>query len=219
MNKFAMSIRVMRTAGLLVLASVLIGCGGSKTVITADESAEYRNAVSLPPLKKPSKAPSNFSEVDSAPQSTQQAVIDKGSSDQLVSDSVKVKAPINASAVTNARVVELGGDIARLKIDAGLDASWNYLSENLKHSGITVHTRSKTAKRFSIGCTSLQAKSASSVKGSRWSPFAKKPKPTEHCSLLLVSGRSATQVKLLNRSGAEYASADSKALFARLLNK
>ncbi|MFT5656393.1 MAG: putative lipoprotein [Arenicella sp.] len=227
MNKFAISIRVMRTAGLLVLASVLIGCGGSKTVITADDSAEYRNAVSLPPLKKPTKAPANFSEVESATQSNQQSAIDKGSSDQLASDSVKAKVRMNAptivgkrpvGVVTNAQVIELASDIARLKIDADFDAAWNYLSENLKRSNITVHTRSKTAQRFSIGCASLQGQSADSVKGSGWSFFAKKRKPTEHCSLLLVSARSAIEVKLLNRSGAEYASADSKALFARLLN-
>jgi uncharacterized lipoprotein len=181
----------------------------------------------LPPLKKPTKAPVIFTEVESATQSNQMPAIDKGSSDQLASDSGKAKVRMNAptiadkrpvGVVTNVEVIDLNGDVARLKIDAGFDAAWNYLSENLKRSDITVHTRSKTAQRFSIGCASLKARPADSAKGSGWSFFAKKRKPTEHCSLLLASGRSATQVKLLNHSGAEYASADSKALFARLLN-
>ena len=230
MNKFAMSIRVVRTAALLVLASVLIGCGGSKTVITADDSAEYRNAISLPPLKKPSVS---SSAVDSAAQpsapSSQPSVIETQSSDKLVSDSgtaaaiearsASAKQPSAAGQKPiSARVIELDGDIARLQIDAGLNSAWNYLSENLKRSDITVHTRSKTAMRFSIGCASLQAEPAGSAKRGSWSFFSNKEKSTEHCSLLLASGRSATQVKLLNRSGVEYASADSKALFARLLN-
>ena len=212
MNKFAISTRVVRNAALLVLVSVLIGCGGSKTVITADDSAEYRNAVSLPPLKKPSTHSVFSSAADSV--GVTAAIETSSTSDQA--PAVSESKPI--SNTTSARVIELDGDIARLKIDTGLDSAWSYLSEHLKRSDITVHTRSKTARRFSIGCASLQAKPTNSTKRGVWSFFAKKKKPTEHCSLLLASSQSATQVKLLNRSGAEYKSVVSKPWFARLLN-
>ncbi|MFT6032075.1 MAG: hypothetical protein ACI854_000602, partial [Arenicella sp.] len=50
--KFSHSISV-----LLVLLMVLSvsACGGVKKVITADDSAEYKSARALPPLKKPSR--------------------------------------------------------------------------------------------------------------------------------------------------------------------
>jgi uncharacterized lipoprotein len=220
MNKFAISIRVLRNnAALLVLVSVLIGCGGSKTVITADDSAEYRNAVSLPPLKKPTAPSVISSDADSV--AVTAGIETPSASSQQSSTSDQTPAVLENKSIgnaTSARVIGLDGDIARLKINAGLDSAWSYLSEHLKRSDITVHTRSKTARRFSIGCASLQAKPTNSPKRSAWSFFAKKKTPTEHCSLLLASSRSETQVKLLNRSGAEYKSDVSKPLFARLLN-
>lgn len=219
MNKFAISIRVVRNAALLVLVSVLIGCGGSKTVITADDSAEYRNAVSLPPLKKPT-APSVISSAADSVAVTAAIETPLASTQQPTTSDQTPAVPENKPIgnTTSARVIDLDGDIARLEINAGLDSAWRYLSEHLKHSDITVHTRSKTARRFSIGCASLQAKPTNTTKRGVWSFFSKKKKPTEHCSLLLASSRSATQVKLLNRSGAEYKSDVSKPWFARLLN-
>ncbi|MFT7524895.1 MAG: putative lipoprotein [Arenicella sp.] len=218
MNKFAINRGVVRNAALLVLVSILIGCGGSKTVITADDSAEYRNAVSLPPLKKPT-APSVISSAADSVAVTAAIETPSASAEQSSSSDKAPAAPENKPIGndTSARVIGLEGDIARLKIDAGLDSAWSYLSEHLKRSDITVHSRSKTARRFSIGCASLQAKPTNSTKRGVWSFFAKKKKPTEHCSLLLASSRSATQVKLLNRTGAEYKSDVSKPLFARLL--
>ena len=40
MNKFAMSIGIVRYTAFLGLATALIGCGSSKTVITADDCEE-----------------------------------------------------------------------------------------------------------------------------------------------------------------------------------
>lgn len=218
MNKFAMSIAIVKYTAFLGLASALIGCGGSKTVITADDSAEYRNAMSLPPLKKPAKPVVISSVVTAEIESPSLSSQASGASDELADDSEQPSVQGSTIAATSSRVIELNGDIARLQIDADLDSAWHYLSENLKSSDITVHARNKTAGRFAIGCASLQAKPTKPVKRGGWSFFSKKERPTEHCSLLLASSKTATQVKLLNRSGAEYTSSDSKALFARLLN-
>lgn len=206
MNKFAMSIGAVRYTAILAIVSALIGCGGSKTVVTADDSAEYRNATSLPPLKKPTQPSVVASELK-----TPNATPDLNASSEFPAQQL-------VGVAISSRVIELDGDIARLQIDADLDSAWNYLSESLKGSDITVHTRNRTAGRFAIGCASLQAKSTASVKRGGWSFLSKKQRPTEHCSLLLASSRTATQVKLLNRSGVEYTSSDSKALFTRLLN-
>ena len=37
-----------------ILLFALSACTGSKNVVTHDNSVEYRNAITLPPLKKPS---------------------------------------------------------------------------------------------------------------------------------------------------------------------
>ena len=42
---------------LLVCSFMVSACGGSKTVVTQDDSAEYRSAKTLPPLRKPGRAP------------------------------------------------------------------------------------------------------------------------------------------------------------------
>ena len=95
---------------------------------------------------------------------------------------------------------------------------WQYVSENLRDSDLTVHNRNKAAGRFSIGCAKILAESELSEKGG-WSIFrSNKAEESHYCSLQMISTRGESMVTVLNRSGLEVASADAKSIFTRLLN-
>ncbi|MEM7358697.1 MAG: hypothetical protein AAF431_06360 [Pseudomonadota bacterium] len=291
MNKYAIG---MKVSLLLALGASLTACGGSRTVVTQDDSADYHSAVSLPPLKKPSKQaaaavdptppsveptpapppaaapvastpvepiqdaeppieeipieeipieespiPETSPQSDQAPVSERLVIEEQPApaeqpiqAEPVQAESVQAESlqtePVQVAAVEpqpsmpveeviSARVIQPRDDVARLQIDSGFDAAWNYLSTNLKNSDITVHNRNRTAGRFAIGCGNLEESTTVTKRGG-WSIFTRKPKKQEHCSMQLLTSRSVTLVTLNNRSGVEIAADSAKEVFMRLLN-
>ncbi len=204
----------------MLLPLVLTACGGSKTVVTQDDSAEYRTAQSLPPLRKPQskspviEAPKQEATVDSfeaveAPELAESASVTPEPAERVEKSSI----PISLSA----SVVEVG-QAAKLEIDGGFDQAWTFLSNNLRDSDLTVHNRNRAAGRFSVGCAEIDTVSSVKKTG-RWSIFKRtKAVESEYCALQLVSNKGASMVSVLNRSGLEVVADDARTIFARLLN-
>lgn len=192
-----------------LLFAVLVGvaaCGKSGNVVTKDDSAEYRSAKSLPPLKKPDRSDvlinsSTPVETNSQAQST-----------------VVAQKPTSTSATT-AVVVDAGNGEVELEINAPADKAWQFVRRNIGKSNLTVHTRNKSAGRFSIGCSSLEpeAPEAATKKGG-WSIFKRSREKGDHCALQLNSAKNVTRVQVLGRNGEPVAADSAREIFARLLN-
>ena len=229
----------------LVLVT-LAACTGSKNVVTYDNSVEYRNAISLPPLKKlsqqntvqtPNPEINSVSEIDSEyplePDTPVvfdvEPILETEETDQIIEDSLVLdqhideeqKVVINDASTEkysiNARVIEPNSNSARLQIEEGFTTAWEYLSDNLKQSDITVYNKNQAAQRVAIGCGDMEEEPIVTKRGG-WSFFNKKPQQTEHCSLQLASSKSNTTVAVLSRSGEEVSASAAKELFSRLLN-
>ncbi|MFT6725171.1 MAG: putative lipoprotein [Arenicella sp.] len=210
--KFSHSISV-----LLVLLMVLSvsACGGVKKVITADDSAEYKSARALPPLKKPSRIIAVEEKLvvqKSLPVEENVVALDIEPNETVV--------PVEQSTAVgiSAMVVTTNTDQSRLEIMASFDQAWDYLSEGLKKSDLTVFSRNKEAGRFSIGCAAITAAPAV-VKSGRWSFFNRdKTQNLEYCGLEAIEKRGTTVVSVLNRNGIEVSGEYSNKIFKRLLN-
>jgi len=219
---------------VVVLSLFVTACGGSKSVVTYDDSADYSSARQLPPLKKPSK-----SATTSAPAAAQASVAlpnqaattpenvsaptsaARQAESQVVSESPVTSAENienTSAAVVTARVVEPSENIARLEVDAGIDAAWEYVSANLRGSNITVHNRNQVAGLIAVGCPQSDSGRPIISKRGGWSIFGRKPQQQEHCSLQLSKSRSKTAVSLFDRSGLEMDAEYAKDMFTRLLN-
>jgi len=119
---------------------------------------------------------------------------------------------LNASVVT-----ETSGQ-ARLVVEADFEQAWEYLSENMKKSDLTIFSRNKEAGRFSIGCANIAA-APTVVKSGRWSFFNRgKQLNLEYCSLKVAEKRGKTSVSVLNRAGEEVSGEYSNTVFSRILN-
>ncbi len=235
-----------KLALVLGAAALLSACGAGKIVNTQDNSAEYKTAKSLPPLKKPTpvvvtqRAPVEVveqqtetvepvAEVSTAAEAAQsevalneapeEVVENRGNAVETADVAQSEQAVASAAAVSSANIVDDGSGQARLKIDSGFDQAWAYLSDNLKKSDITVFSRNKAAGRFSIGCASIAAAPTVTKKG-RWSFFNRDRQPRlEYCALQAVERRGATLVSVLNRSGEEVTAEYSRDVFTRLLSE
>lgn len=182
---------------LIFTASVLFACGGEKQVETEDDSADYRSAQALPPLiKNTSSKPAG----QPAPVIPQSPVPDQATDN-----------PLTVSVVSD------GERNSRLQINADFDRSWDMLSQRLKGSNITVHSRNRDAGRIAIGCAELDDEQPRDSSGG-WSILSKKPKKgLEYCALQVLAKKRNTEVKMLNRNAQEVDKAAAEKVFSRLL--
>ncbi|NND00981.1 MAG: hypothetical protein HKN85_12435, partial [Gammaproteobacteria bacterium] len=140
-----------RAKGILLCAAFLIlaACSGRDDVVSHDDSADYRNAVSLPPLKKPARQPATAApaQADSIGDDLPDGMAG-GNDGRVGAESSKLSPAENSPADSlNAQIIETKSKAARLQIDGGFEAAWNYVSTRLKGTGITVHNRNQSAGR------------------------------------------------------------------------
>ena len=216
---------------VLVLGALLASCGGRSTLLTKDDSADYRSARALPPLKKPRPQQTEPSQnVNSLPasQSIEQPT-DLGTIvESTVAEPQINQAQQNASdelASTSASVVRAKEGTALLVIKQPLDQAWGYMRRSLKGSNVTVHSSNQSAGRILVGCASLEEGDQSGDANnntSGWSIFSAKPEESEYCTLQLIErGKGSevtTQVSALTRSGQAASYEAGNALFQRILN-
>ena len=225
-----------RAAYLLVLVaalSLLSGCGKSRDVVTQDDSADYRSAISLPPLKKPSRttnnnsadtaddkvtiiAPKVVAEPSAATVVAPQLGLNAVAPESSIQAPSEVKQEKSSDSISS-KVVDGEAGTAQLVINAGFEEAWNYLSGNMQRSNITVHNRNQSAGAIAIGCADMD-QTATVASPGRWSIFKRQPQKSEHCGLRLIANSKQTIVQVLSRSGAEVLADDARSLFARLLN-
>jgi uncharacterized lipoprotein len=228
-----------------LIALSLSACGGGKKIITSDDSADYKSARSLPPLKKPSPVAVSKSDSNERP-ATDSGVVEEPSAEVAGEPSAEVagkpsaevaekndalaSAPATNAAETSftnaaetsfeqlsATVVDAGSGQAKLEVAAEFDRAWDYLNASLQQSDLTVFSRNKQAGRFSIGCADIEA-APTVVKSGRWSFFNRdKQQVLEYCALQVVEKRSITIVSVLNQAGEEVSGEYSKKLFSRIL--
>ncbi len=236
-----------RVLCLLVVAmglSTLSACSRNRTVATVDDSAEYKNARALPPLKRPDQ---NTQTVTSRPAEINPPVkvepIAAADSVPTITEPVSpatdpsVDLPIEtsagsvavsetpvantASAVNTVVEASLANDAdgAKLIVNAGFDQAWAYLVNRLKGSEITVFSRNKTAGRIAIGCAEIGTGDEVEVtRAGGWSFFnRKKNRLSEYCSLQSVERRGATVVTVLDRAGEKAPPDSAKLILERVL--
>jgi len=197
--------QVVSVLALISMAVLVTACGTKRVIQTSDDSADYKSARSLPPLKKPSQ------------------VAVQTNTDQTAAAEVSVVAPAtlieSESAEIDARVIEGSQGAAQLEISTGFDPAWRYLSASLQKSDVTVFSRTKSAGRFAVGCSGIAEDTVSVQQKGRWSFFKRdKNQEFEYCSLKMVEKRGVTLVSVLDRNGSEVASENSAGLFERILN-
>lgn len=225
--------------GLVGMILTLTACGGNPKVVTTDDSADYKSARELPPLKKPSRILQTVTQapppVTPAPASSQPAPqpvpqtaatptaqaddnIDVRSRDVAVRNAPVASVATPPAAAINARVVNPEDQIARLQMNASFDSAWAYVNDSLKRSDITVHSRNRAAGRIAIGCSDIDQAPAV-VKRGGWSFFNRRPEEElEYCALQLVSSKQSTNLQVINRSGQEVSRASAENIFRRILN-
>jgi uncharacterized lipoprotein len=207
-------IRFKRSALFFLVTLValsLSACKGGKKLVTTDESADYKSAISLPPLKKPSRVVVTQNKTSARPASD--------SGDAVEENGASASAPVSKAAETpSATVVDAGSGLAQLEVAADFGSAWDYLNVSLQQSDLTVFSRNKEAGRFSIGCASIET-APTVVKSGRWSFFNRnKQQNLEYCALQVVENRGITVVSVLNQAGEEVSGEYSKKLFSRMLN-
>lgn len=191
--------RTLLLGGSLLLLSA---CGGSKTVVTQDDSADYRSAQTLPPLKKPA-----------VPQAGQPAA-----SNASAPQSAEPAPSVSSTAGVVANIVEAKNGSVELVVEAPSEPAWRFVRQKLNKSDLTVHSRNYAAGRFAIGCANLDADKPEVDKKNGWSVFRRARAKSLHCSLQLSSAKNRTVVKVLSRSGEPVSAESAREIFARLLN-
>jgi len=206
--------RRISTIGIvMVMALVLASCGSRGKISTKDNSADYKAARQLPPLKKPSRvlaspAPARVSEV-----AVQESV---PATDIVVAESVDI---VSSSGEITAEITNLRNNIARLKIASEFDGAWDYLSARLARSSVTIFSRNKSAGRFAIGCSAFDSVQDQKSSGGGWTIFKRnRPANNEYCALSLSSARGNTIVSAIDRDGDEVGKAGAEAVFQQILN-
>lgn len=208
--------------GLLLMT----GCSNKDVVQTVDDSADYRSARSLPPLKKPGQnrsLPSANDEVESAPQDV--VLTEPEQQPELVNQAAENKAQSEASASTASEPVIAASVVANddgesfLQINAPLEQAWEFLADSLQKSDVTIFARNEAAGRFSIGCGDIIDDNVTVQKRGGWSIFTRdKPEELEYCALQVVEQKDQALVSVLNRSGEVVSAASSNSVFKRILN-
>ncbi|MBL4673480.1 MAG: outer membrane protein assembly factor BamC [Arenicella sp.] len=214
-----------RSAFIFLVALIslsLSACGGGKKIVTSDDSADYKSARSLPPLKKPSRVVVSQKNSDTRP-AADSGIVDESSAKVVEKTDALASSPvINVAKIPveqlSATVVDVGSGQARLEVAADFDRAWDYLNVSLQQSDLTVFSRNKEAGRFSIGCANIAA-APTVVKSGRWSFFNRdKQQSLEYCALRAVEKRGITVVSVLNQAGEEVSGEYSKKVFSRILN-
>lgn len=211
------SVNWLRNSPVVVLLALLTACGGNKVVLTTDDSADYRSAKQLPPLKKvispPAPAAPAIQSTASAPAPAPAASTPQPSN-RPATVAATSSPPVN---VITTSIIDVSNDRKRMKIDAGLDVAWRYLLDDLRSSTVTVHTRNKTAARIEIGCGEFDDTVTATESGG-WKIFSRDEYEFEYCVMELSEDRGATLVTMLDRRGDEVKSAQSMAIFNKILN-
>ena len=231
--RYVKSRRVAPLLSLCALAIFLTACGNKGVIQTTDESAEYKSATSLPPLKKPSElaveesstsvlasSSSASTEVDQSVSDAQQLATnlpETVNQESFIGNQAETQTP--SSAPLNANIVNAGDSKSQLEINGGFDNAWQYLASILRRSEVTVFSRNKAAGRFAIGCSGVAEDRVVVEKKGSWSVFKRdKDEEQEYCSLKLTEKRGTTLVSVHDRNGIEVANQNSANLFARILN-
>lgn len=216
-----------RLLAVYVAMLLLAACGGRSTVVTQDDSAEYRSAQSLPPLIKPNSGREDSSVIatNSASQgsgATSEPVINSRSPGAEETQQVSGQGQVTPF---NPAVVERSNGEVVLALTASPEESWQTLRTLLNQSDITVHTRNQAAGRVAIGCAAIGLPNAvgeqdTVTRRGGWSIFnrSRKPEESEHCGLQMTSAKGVSAVSVLNRQGQVVSAELARALFARLMN-
>ena len=217
------NIKLPNLFSLLVLSTLLLSACGARTIVTKDDSAQYRNEKTVAPLKLPAN-------VD-ASRTVAPSTLDESSVEQRTAsgNALADELPISRIKVNNRAV--------RLQIKGDAEAAWLLLASKLGESDITVHTRNRKGERFLIGCTGVESGSKSKSKSeseadskprprlrsnrrSIWSIFGRKKKQTsDYCVLQINSSRNKTTVRLLDRNALEATAASANAIFDRIVSR
>lgn len=201
------------------LALLLTACSGRRGN-TVDDSAEYRTAQSLPPLKKPvigaanpSVASSRNSSADAEGLNQPQPSVEAQPNTELpleMASATQSESQINTASSSSsdtdiASAIVVDGNFAKLTVDSDFDAAWDYLTDKIAGSEVTVFTRNKSAGSFAIGCAEVGTQAIGDTRrGSRWLIFNRKqPRTSEYCTLKVDSRRGKTTVTVLDRDGDE----------------
>ena len=222
----AYSSRLVLVTALLAVAA----CGSSaKKVVTKDDSADYQSAVSLPPLKKPTRVvrestdpyPAGNQESNSGVVVEQIAVAGAPNTQgqvQSVSSASQVSSTNTVKQVISVQIISPSKRISRLQIDADFDRAWGYLADRMQQSGVTVFSRNQAAGRISIGCAEVENALPVTGRGG-WSFLRKKkPEKLEYCALQAIGKNKRTVVSVLDRAGQEVSSEHAAQVFKRILN-
>lgn len=221
-----------------LIALSLSACGSGKKIVTSDDSADYKSARSLPPLKKPSPVVTSRNNTNARP-ATDSSIVEEPSAEVAGKPLAEVAGKPSAEVVEKTDALASGADTntaeapfeqlsstvvdsdsgqAQLEVAADFDRAWDYLNASLQQSDLTVFSRNKEAGRFSIGCANIAA-APTVVKSGRWSFFNRgKQQSLEYCALQAVEKRGTTVVSVLNQAGEEVSGEYSKKLFSRMLN-
>ena len=208
----------------MLIVSVMTGCGGAKTPI--DKSADYKSARSLPPLQKPQRQSSVVIDKPkpSVPDVQTRTIESPKPSSVIANEQDNQTLSVDSELATSSigivgQVVETGSEAVRLQVDADFELAWNFLSEQLQGSKITVFSRNKDAGRIAIGCGDADRQASVSRSGG-WSIFRRDKKQiSDYCALQLDERRRGTIVTLLDRHGDEIESDYSASVFSQLSNQ
>lgn len=209
--------KLLKILTIAACGLTVIACGGRSAVVTKDDSAEYRDAKTLPPLKKPDLAIERTPVVKNA-EEPQTPDVNAVSTVARPAGPVPVK--VSAAGEVNASVVESKKGEVHLRLEGDSETTWNFMRRNLRSSDITVHSRNKEAGTFSIGCDGTEeSDAAEESKKGRWLVFGSSKKDDfEYCTLELVQKKSSAKVSAYDRHGELISAKLAQAFFARLLN-
>lgn len=206
------SLELVKIAKGLVFGGALltlVACQSNRVVSTEDDSADYKSATALPPLKKPGIVAEKT--VNPAPVAP---IIDERAPNATVSTGIPsasvaaVKPAIEstdsiAGGQFDAQITGVSGK-SRLVILSELDVAWEQLTQRLISSDITVFSRNKDAGRISIGCNDIDERDLDATKVGRWSFFNRKNANfSEYCTLQVGNRKGRTVVSVIDRTGRE----------------
>lgn len=225
------NVRVLCVGLMVVTAVALSACGRGRVISTQDDSADYKSARALPPLKKPESEPvvaarpvetSQPAVVTAVekPQLIESQLENSGLEAETVADGNSIAESSALASSNSEAVISVTGDKAKLIINREVDEAWDWLIDNLSRSDLTVFSRNKTAGRISIGCGEIDGGAEGGVKRSGgWSIFTrKKQRISEYCALETQGKRGQTIVKMLDRAGDDVSAQYGRPVLERVLN-
>ena len=213
---------------LFILLTIVLfnfaACGGIRAA--SDSSADYKSARSLPPLKKPEQQSpvvlsDDIAPVESLLETANESDSIESSVDQQISsaDESLANQKVQNLSLIATQVVEPRAGVSRLQIDADFSQAWEFLSNRLQRSEVTIFTRNKDAGRIAIGCGQIDSRNGATKSGG-WSIFSRDRKTKfDYCAIQLDERRGVTTASLLDRQGEEIAGDFSANIFKRINNK